>query len=517
MTHDTSSWAQTIPAPDTLAVHATEKTVRIPQTLAIHGPGECPEAAASFLSTFLPLHCTVSTDQDTADITIAVSGNPCTDAALSELRTDDETWTLECRANEPHARIRVHATGFRGAMRAIAYLTQVLAREQAHEVDGPVRLCPAAASGRPCFAWRGVMLDCARHFFRPEFVRRYIDLAALHGMSVFHWHLTDDQGWRVPSEAFPQLNERGAWRDDGTTHYGSYGGFYSPSEIMDVVTHAARRGMIVVPEIDIPGHTRAAIHAIPELSCRGDALPVSTRWGIFEDVLCAGSTLVHDFVRTVFDELCGLFPGPYIHVGGDECPTVRWQECAACQSQLRELGSDNAARLHGHIMDTAVRTIRANGRRAIGWDEILDGGLTEPVSVMCWRDISYRETVIAAGHEVVVCPTKHACYFDHKHTDSEEEPGWLGVCTVADTCRFEPGHPERVLGAQGNLWTERVRYGRQAEYMVYPRAAALAANLWRTTSDMNDQEFSEHLARVRSHAQFLRQLGVHAYDGPTGS
>ncbi len=516
MAHNTSSWAQTVPTPDTLTVHETAETVLIPQALAIHGPGDCPEAAASLVSTFLPLPCSVAAAPEAADITISVSGNPCSDAALREFRTDDETWSLDCGKTESRAHIRIHATGFRGAMRAIAYLTQVLALERAHERAGPVRLRPATASGRPRYAWRGVMLDCARHFFRPGFVKRHIDLAALHGMSVFHWHLTDDQGWRVPSEAYPQLNERGAWRDDGTTHFGTYGGFYSRSEILDVVDHAARRGMIVVPEIDIPGHTRAAIHAMPELSCRAEALPVPTRWGIFEDVLCAGSAVVHEFVRTVFNELCDLFRGPYIHVGGDECPTVRWQESAACQSQLRALGADDAGHLHGHIMDTAVRAIRANGRRAIGWDEILDGGLTEPVTVMCWRDISYRERAIAAGHEVVVCPTKHACYFDHKHADSEDEPGWLGVCTVADTCRFEPGTQGAVLGAQGNLWTERIRYGKQAEYMAYPRTAALASNLWHTASGQSKRDSPERLEHVRSHAQLLRQLGVNAYDGPTG-
>lgn len=440
----------------------------------------------------------------------------------------DERWSLSYRPDESTgvASVRIRAAGYRGAMRAAAAFAQAAGRAIQRSVEGSrdITLPSAELSGAPEYPWRGFMLDCARHMFPVQVVKRLIDEAALHRLNVFHWHLTDDQGWRLPSAAYPDLERVAAWRDDNTTNFGSYGGVYSAAEIRDVVDHAARRGIVVVPEIDIPGHVRAVLSAMPGLSCTGDSLPVPIRHGIFEDVLCAGNPDTHVFLETVFGELCELFPGTFIHLGGDECPSTRWEHCPKCRERAQQLGLPRMELLHGDLVRTAVRTIEAHGRRPVGWDEVLESEPLPGVLIMCWRAHECADRALEAGHDVVLCPTDRACYFDHKPLDDPREPGWLGVCTIRDTYRFRPvlgsggaaaqseGGPT-VLGSQGNLWTEQVRYGREAEYMLWPRLAALSEVLC-GTAGRNGLSGDED--RILRHAAWLRNIDIKSYDGPAG-
>lgn len=475
------------------------------------------------------------------------------DPALDPSSSSDERWSMTCERDEAtgSARVTIRSAGYRGALRAASALGQALSRavRATAETGAGVQLPCAELSGTPAYPWRGFMLDCVRHMFPVSVVKRLIDEAALHALSVFHWHLTDDQGWRLPSRAYPVLEQVAAWRDDNTTNFGRYGGVYTASEIGEVVDHAARRGIVVVPEVDIPGHVRAVLAAMPELSCTGASQPVPIRHGIFEDVLCAGNPDAHTFLRTVFGELCELFPGAFIHLGGDECPSTRWKACPKCRARAVELGLSRPELLHGDLVRTAVETIESHGRRPVGWDEVLESEPPQGVLIMCWRAHECADRAIEAGHDVILCPTERACYFDHKPLDDPREPGWLGICTIRDTYGFRPvrepadgpevspaagsatpagGSDARkagtkdssraaenpvVLGSQGNLWSEQVRFGREAEYMLWPRLAALSEVLWGTAGRNGASRDEERILR---HARWLRSIDIKSYDGPVG-
>ncbi len=467
-----------------------------------------------------------ATDSATATVFVDCENPGGQDGAIVSQR---ESWQLECGGDSEQ--IVIHSTHRLGALRAAASLAQALAvsslETYAPSSDQGARraiVVPrAVVSGDFAFSWRGGMLDCSRHMMSIGFIKRFIDLLALHGMNIFHWHLTDDQGWRLPSNAYPELERKAAWRDDNTTRYGHYGGIYTGDDIASVVEHATRRGVTVVPEIDIPGHVSAVLHAYPQFGCRGEELDVPVRHGIFEDVLCAGSNEVHTFLETVFDELCDLFPGPYIHLGGDECPSTRWSECPKCRARMEELGINDPALLHGHLVESAANAIRRRGRTPVGWDEVLEGGPPAGMLIMCWRDVAHARPAIESGYDVVICPTNCACYFDHKHRDDPDELGRLSVCTVEDTYGFNPGGLKSegrktgnshgtVVGSQGNIWTEGIPCGKHAEYMAFPRMAALSEVLAGTAR--RSESLALDLERIRAHARRLRLLGVNAYDGP---
>ena len=396
----------------------------------------------------------------------------------------------------------------------------------------------------PRFPWRGFMLDCARNFFSVEFIERLIDLAALHRLNVFHWHLTDDQAWRLDLPGLPELAREGSRRlDHRFNPPARKSGAYGPDDVRRVVRYAQQRCITVVPEIEMPGHAVALLASHPELSCaaaisaRGSAAPSfmpEDRYGIFEDILCAGNEAVFDLIGRVFDGLVELFPGPYVHVGGDEAPKARWKACPSCASRMRELGlrsaesgeasAEDLERLQAWFMGRAGAMLAARGRRMVGWDEILDaegaGDAAIPADaiVMSWRGYSGGLAGARRGHDVVMCPQTKACYLDHKHLDRVEEPGQLGVCSVRDSYLFEamPGGLDeaeavRILGGQGNLWSELVYFGKQAEYMMYPRLCALSEALWCRGEDRDFEEFS---ARLPIHLRRLDALGVNYYRGP---
>ncbi|AHH93908.1 beta-N-acetylhexosaminidase [Kutzneria albida] len=369
---------------------------------------------------------------------------------------------------------------------------------------------------RPRFGWRGCLLDVARHFMPKDGLLRFIDLLAAHKLNVLHLHLTDDQGWRFEVKRYPRLTEVGAWRagsrvgahrdnvHDGRPH----GGFYTQDDLREVVAYAARRHITVVPEIDIPGHSQAAIAAYPELGNLGTELPVWPLWGINENVLNTKESTV-DFFRDVFDELVEVFPSEVICLGGDEVPTVQWTE-----ERAEELGVQGVAGLHGWFIRQIADHLAKRGRRAMGWDEITEvGPLPDGVIVTSWRGEEAGIAAAQAGYEVVMCPEQKV-YLDHRESDREDEPIPVGeVHTTADVYEYEPvpaeltgGATARVLGAQAQVWTEHLDSPRRVDYAAFPRLAAFAEVVWSSRAGKDTDEFLRRLAE--HHLPRLDALGV---------
>ncbi|THA53878.1 beta-N-acetylhexosaminidase [Streptomyces sp. A1136] len=381
----------------------------------------------------------------------------------------------------------------------------------------------------PRFGWRGMMLDVARHFMPKDGVLRYIDLLAAHKLNVLHLHLTDDQGWRVEIKRHPRLTEVGAWRPRSRWgHRASplwnetpHGGHYTQDDIREIVAYAAQRHVRVVPEIDVPGHSQAAIAAYPELGNTDvvdtAALGVWDDWGVSENVL-APSEAVLRFYEGVFEELLELFPAevsPFVHVGGDECPKAQWRASAAAQARIRELGLDGEDGLQSWFIRHFDRWLAERGRRLIGWDEILEGGLAPGAAVSSWRGYAGGVAAAEAGHDVVMCPQEHV-YLDHRQAAGPDEPMPIGyVRTLADVYRFEPVPPTlspeaaaHVLGAQANLWTEVTENQSRVDYQAFPRLAAFAEVVWSRLPEPAKRDAEAFEARMAGHYARLDALGV---------
>lgn len=358
----------------------------------------------------------------------------------------------------------------------------------------------------PRFRWRGMHLDVCRHFFDVDFVKRFIDLMALHKFNRFHWHLTEDQGWRIEIPSRPLLAEISAWRNEDGKRYG---GFYTHDEIRDVVKYAADRFIEVVPEIETPGHSVAALAAYPELACKPRKFEVETEWGIFDDVYCAGNEQSFEFLEEVFDVVLDLFPGRVVHIGGDECPKTRWKECPKCQARMKEEGLGDEEQLQSWFIRRIVNYLEERGRHAIGWDEILEGGLADGAMVMSWQGTSGGIAAARIGHDVVMSPTSN-CYFDFWQSDDKTESGFHGINTLKDVYDFEPVPSEllpheaiRIRGGQGNVWTERMYEPADVEYMILPRMCALAEVLW----SYDDRDWDNFQKRLEDHLKFLGDKG----------
>jgi len=415
---------------------------------------------------------------------------------------------------------------YEGAVRAASSLRQLAL--SAAEDEGPRLPCLRVEDG-PRFAWRGAMLDCARNFFRVEFLERFLDLMALHKLDRFHWHLTDDQAWRLELPGLPELARIGSRRRDLRVSEERWkGGSYSPSDVRRVVDYAARRGIVVVPEIESPGHALALLASHPELSCRGaaaggGAFEPEDRGCPLEDILCAGKEGVFELLGRVYDGVAELFPGPWVHAGGDEAPKARWLACPACRARMEELGFREGSgayepeRLQSWFMNRVAELLAERGKRLIGWDEILGEGLREDAIIMSWRGASGGLEAARSGRAAVMCPQTAACYLDHQHLDLPEEPGQLGVCRVRDAYEFEPlpaglsaAEARLILGGQGNLWSELLYFGKQVEYMAFPRLAALAEVFW---SPREARDFGDFARRLGPHGLRLDLLGVNRYRG----
>ncbi|PWD97941.1 glycoside hydrolase family 20 protein [Marinilabilia rubra] len=366
----------------------------------------------------------------------------------------------------------------------------------------------------PRFSYRGMMLDVGRHIFSVDEVKTYIDMLALHNINNFHWHLTEDQGWRIEIKEYPKLTEMGSQRKETVIGRNSdrydgkpYGGFYTQEEIREIVDYATKRYINVIPEIDMPGHMLGALASYPELGCTGGPYEVRTKWGIAYEVLCVGNDQALEFVKNVLNEVMDLFPSEFIHIGGDECPKTRWEKCPKCQARIEELGlKDDEAhtaeeKLQSYFISYAEKVINERGRRMIGWDEILEGGLAPNATVMSWRGMSGGVEAAKMGHDVVMTPNSHV-YFDHyQSTDNARDPLAIGgYSPVERVYALEPVPDEltneerkHILGAQANLWTEYIPVFEHAQFMVLPRMAALCEVQWMQPEQKNYEDFLSRL------------------------
>jgi hexosaminidase len=385
----------------------------------------------------------------------------------------------------------------------------------------------------PRFGWRGFMLDVARHFMPKDVVLRYLDLMAAHKLNVLHLHLTDDQGWRVRIERHPRLTEVGAWRARTKVGLGEpprwderpHGGYYTQDDIREIVGYAADRHITVVPEIDIPGHSQAAIAAYPELGNTDvvdtAALPVLPSWGVNPNVL-APTEAVLRFYEEVFTELLDLFPGTFFHIGGDECPKEQWRASPTAQARIAELGLADEDELQSRLIRHFDGWLADRGRRLIGWDEILEGGLADGAAVSSWQGYAGGIAAARAGHDVVMCPQTHV-YLDWRQSDSPDEPVPIAHArTLEDVYRFEPVPAEltaeqaaHVIGTQANVWTETLDSVRAVDYMVFPRLAAFAEVAWSALPAPAARDWAGFEARMRTHYARLDALGVE-YRPPGG-
>lgn len=380
-----------------------------------------------------------------------------------------------------------------------------------------VELPAVEINDQPRFGYRGMMLDVGRHFFSMDEIKTYIDMMALHNINRFHWHLSEDQGWRIEIKKYPKLTEIGSMRKETVIGHNSgkydgkpYGGFYTQEQAKEIVAYAAERYITVIPEIDLPGHMQAALAAYPELGCTGGPYEVWTQWGVSDNVLCAGNDQTIQFIKDVLAEIVEIFPSEYIHVGGDECPKVKWSTCPKCQARIKALGlkSDNKhtkeERLQSYVIHEAEEFLNSKGRKMIGWDETLEGGLAPNATVMSWRGEAGGIEAAKQHHDVVMTPNTYL-YFDYYQSkDTETEPMAIGgYLPIERVYSYEPMpkslSPEEqkyIVGVQANLWTEYIPDFKQVQYMVLPRMAALCESQWCAPEKKNYEAFLQRVSRL---------------------
>ncbi len=374
----------------------------------------------------------------------------------------------------------------------------------------------------PDFSWRGLMIDTSRTFYPVDFIKKMIDAASFHKLNRFHWHLTDDQGWRIPIKGYEKLTNTGAFKiDPRFSQTDKTGGFYTEEDIRSVVDYAAQRHMIVIPEIEIPGHASAILASYPELGCTGGPYEVEYRYGIFDEVLCVGNDAVLHMLETVFDTVCALFPSPYVHIGGDECPRTRWKQCPKCQKRMKDEKLSDEDELQSWMTVQVSKMLEKRGKIAVGWDEVLDGteklGLPESLVVQSWRGMEGGKKAAALGHKVIMSPENAGCYLDRKPYDDPAEPGRLSIATVKDSYTYSPVAQDMtveqssyVLGGQGNLWTEVVYASKIAEYMIFPRLCALSESFW---LKRDKKDFISFAKRLYTHKKRLDAMNILYYRG----
>ena len=401
----------------------------------------------------------------------------------------------------------------------IFYALQTLLQLLPTEKNNNLKIPCVTIKDSPRFEWRGMHLDVCRHFFPVTFIKKYIDLLAMYKMNTFHWHLTDDQGWRIEIKKYPKLTQIGAWRKG--TMIGSYsdqkfdsiqyGGYYTQEDIKEVVAYASKKHITIVPEIEMPGHSVAAISSYPWLSCNGKQIDVERGWGVFEDVYCTKDS-VFNFLQDVLDEIVILFPGKYIHIGGDESPKTRWKACANCQTRIKTESLKNEHELQSYFIKRIEKYLNSKGKQIIGWNEILEGGLAPNAAVMSWQGTEGGIAAAKQKHYAVMTPGSH-CYFDHYQSSPADEPlAFGGYTPLEKVYSYEPIPSELneeekhyILGAQANIWTEYILNEKHVEYMAMPRMAALAEVVWSPKEKRNETDF---LNRLQTHFLLLDKLGI---------
>ena len=430
----------------------------------------------------------------------------------SKLISDDkEQYELLIDKNS----IKINAFANQGLYYGVETLLRIIPYETAQKAN----LAAVKITDNPKFKWRGMHLDVGRHFFPKEFIKKYIDYIAMYKMNTFHWHLTEDQGWRIEIKKYPKLTQVGAWRNGSMTgHYNDqtfndekYGGFYTQEDVKEIVAYAQKRHVTIVPEIEMPGHSLAALAAYPEFSCTGGPFEVAKIWGVLDDIYCPKEE-TFAFLEDVLNEVLALFPSEYIHIGGDESPKTRWKNCDHCQKLIKEKGLKDEHELQSYFIQRMEKFLNAKGRKIIGWDEILEGGLAPNAAVMSWRGTEGGITAAKERHFVVMTPGSHV-YFDHYQGEPKNEPVAIGGYTnLEKVYSFNPIPKELtveeskyILGAQANVWTEYITTSDHVEYMIMPRMAALSEVLWGTS---NPEEYKEFEKRIIKHFEFYDKKGI---------
>lgn len=439
-------------------------------------------------------------------------GGTLPNAVMPQQRTD-EGYTLRIEERG----VRASARSYSGLFYALQTLLQLLPPEVESDGDAQQTAAWSLPAVRildaPRFSYRGVMLDPCRHFLPVEAVKRQIELLSAYKINRLHWHLTDDQGWRIEIKKYPQLTRQGAWRTeaDGTRH----GGYYTQAEIREVVEYARQHAVEIVPELEVPGHELAAIAAFPELSCTGQPTTPRIIWGVEEVVMCPGKERMFRFLEDVIDEMVQLFPGQLFHIGGDESPRTQWEQCPDCQARMKSLGYAEEAQLQSYIVGRVAAYLRTKGKTAVGWDEILEGGNLDPSAVvMSWRGTEGGVAAARVGHPVIMSPSSDGYYLDYLQGDLLTEPIAFSVYgDLGMTYRFEPTRglaPQeaaRVWGVQGNAWSEYIHNPQHLEYKIYPRALAVAEVGWTLRKDFAD--FCRRLDGEGSRRLQAREVNFH--------
>ena len=451
-----------------------------------------------------------------ADIPVAEAVNIVRDEAMPA-----DAYRLEVAPG----RVDIVAGGAQGAFYAVQTLRQLIP-VAAYDVKNvrAVELPVVTIEDKPCLGYRGMMLDVCRHFFTVDEVKEAIDLMAMQKLDVFHWHLTDDQGWRIEIKKYPKLTEVGSVRKrtligrdpggeyDENCKYDEtpYGGFYTQDEIRDVVDYAAKRFITVIPEVEFPGHAVGALASYPWLGCTGEQYEVRQTWDIDDRVFCIGKESTFEFIEGVLEEVVALFPSEYIHIGGDECPTVMWEKCPHCKARMKAERLKRPRQLQNYATARVEKFLNAHGRRLIGWDEILEGDVTPTATIMSWRGAKGGIKAAKQGNYVIMAPTTN-CYLDYYQTrDTAGEPlsigGYLPVEKVYALDPYEQLTPEEqgyILGVQANLWTEYIATWPHAQYMLLPRLSALAEVGW----SLDRKDYGDYLRRVRRLAKLYDAYG----------
>jgi len=436
----------------------------------------------------------------------------------------DEGYTLLVDSR----RITITARGGAGLFYGVQTLRQLLPPENLSRtpVTGVKWTVPAVKiTDRPRFTWRGMHLDVCRHFFNKAFIRKYLDIMAFHKMNTFHWHLTEDQGWRIEIKKYPRLTETGAWRSkpgfgfptedsdpDCFNAKGQYGGFYTQEDVKEIVAYAAARHITIVPEIEMPGHSKAALKAYPHLACTDGPFEIPLSGGVYEDVYCAGNDRTMQFLEDVLAEVVELFPGEFVHVGGDECPKKRWKACAKCQKRIKDEKLHDEHELQSYVIRRASKFLASKGKRLIGWNEIMEGGLAEGAAIMSWTGEGPGIKAAKMGHDSVMTPG-HYCYFDHYQAKRDEPRCFGDFLPLKRVYSYNPMPKEltteeerkHILGSQGNMWSECYENRRKAEYMLEPRASALCEVLW---SKQTQRDWSSFQSRMLTQYARLQIMDV---------
>jgi hexosaminidase len=414
----------------------------------------------------------------------------------------------------------ISASSSNGLFYGMESLRQILPQDM---TNGQLKIPALVIKDKPRFSWRGNMLDVSRHFFSVDFIKKYIDILAMYKINTFHWHLTDDQGWRIEIKKYPALTRKGAWRNGTSIGHTKesdgkhYGGFYTQKEIREIVAYAKARYITIVPEIEMPGHAMAALASYPELGCSGGPYETGMHWGIYDDVYCAGKESTFIFLENVLSEVMALFPGKYIHIGGDEVRKTRWKNCPYDEARMKKEGLKNEEALQAYFIRRIEKFLNAHGRKLIGWDEILQGGITPNATVMSWRGIQGGIEAAKKDHDVVMSPLRSMYLNLYQSKDKESEPpAYGGFLPLEKVYAYEPvpdtlsaSEAKHILGVQSNVWTEYISDSSLLEYMLLPRLQAQAEVGW---TPKEEKDFEGFKKRLETDYARLKKMGINYRD-----